>query len=267
MIAANQLNIKAGSFTNAGSNVTTGVGSLGNASLITTGVWDAGSNALKVNGVLTANTDGITVAVGKTWEQANVNWSGTLTNLGTTNLGLANGTAINQSSGSIERTDVPNSDPALAGSYHYTATPPVGYSTATLKSYTDVLNRAKFSAVNFTGGLVNIAGDVNLGSTGLGYSALDIAQNVTWFGAPDSNPGATPQDIVVNNDALSKPRADFIGTAIVTLVGPNAGTIIGGNVTINAGDLTVDMSNTGAAQGGINLAQFITVGSIVGSHG
>lgn len=261
LLAGNQLTITATGFTNAGDNINSGVGSLGNANLSTVGGWDAGANPLKANGLLTVNTNGITVNVGKTWEAQNVKWNGTLTNYGTVNLGVGQGAVHNESTGTTLHTTAP--DPvALAGSYDFNPNAPSGYTGATLVGYTDVTNRARFTASSFTGSFANIAGDISGNINAIGGGA-DIVQNVIWSGVPVGSPGAPPEEVAVAS--ASKPRAYLTAGSVINLVGPSAGTVVGTNVTINAADLTVDKSNTGAAQGGISSAQGLTVGTISGS--
>ena len=263
VIAGGLLDINTASFSNAADNVSAGVGSLGNARLRTTGAWDAGANPLKVNGLLTANTNGIFVDVGKTWEGLNVKWSGTLTNLGTTRLGTADGAVTNQSTGGqIVLNQLPNQG-ALVGSFDYISTPPVGYTAATFVGYTDVLNRAVFIAGSFTGSVTNIAGDVTGTANNASYNAQGIAQAAIWSGVPLATPGGAPQQILVA--AASLPRANLTGTSTITLTSPGAGTVTGANVTINAGDLTVDRSHISVAQNGITAAQTISVGTVLAS--
>lgn len=230
VIAGENLDIKAGGYSNAGGTV----GSLQDASLTMAGTYAPAGNALVALGTLDLQVGGISVGAGESWNvgSQDVRWTGTLHNQGTVAIaGNADGTIRNEATGTRDRAGAPD---ISQGAYDVDA-PPAGLTGAQVISYTDVANRAQlYIGGAFTGHLDNIASDAQV-SGAFSLNQQNIDQTVVWEGK-DAN-GDTVQ---MTGTSISKPRLDTsAGATELTLTGPNIGTIVGDSLIINGGDITI----------------------------
>lgn len=260
-IAGQGLVIQASTYRNHGT-----VGSFGDATLTLPGAWAAARDPLIAKGTLRLNVAGIGVGVGESWvsDAALVVWNGTLDNRGAVSLNAAQGDVVNRYSGQVLK----SGDPLVDGTYLITSGPidaPADSSGWHVVGYEDVAQRAYFGAGAYSGSLYNHASDAAIG--GGAYTPDFVDQTVYWEGEvteyiEEIGPGGevvqTPNTYTVyaTGSGQSLPRLVAGGGASITLNGPNPGTIVAGNLTLNGVDLLLPGTiDPGAGPGQIVLAQ------------
>lgn len=260
-IAGQDLVIQASTYDNHGT-----VGSFGDATLTLPGTWAAAGDPLIAKGTLRLNVSGISVGRAESWasDAALVAWSGTLENSGAVSLDAAQGDVVNHYTGQTQKSGAPTAD----GTYLLTSGPidtPVDSIGWHVVAYEDVAQRAYFGAGAFSGSLFNYASDAAIG--GGVYTPGFVDQTVYWEGevteyTEEIGPGGeillTPNTYTVyaTGTGQSLPRLVAGGGASITLIGPNPGTIVGGNLALNGVDLVLPGSiDPGAGPGQVALAQ------------